>query len=98
MHGSVLTAALLALALAVAPVRAAELTVLAGGSMTASLKELGPRFEQATGHKLAFRFAGTPELIKLATSASRPATILGEALSPSIRSARVEPLSGIGQA
>jgi len=68
MHGSVLTAALLALALAVAPVRAAELTVLAGGSMTASLKELGPRFEQATGHKLAFRFAGTPELIKLATS------------------------------
>jgi len=48
--------------------RAAELTVLAGGSMTASLKDLGPRFEQATGHKLAFQFAGTPELIKRATS------------------------------
>jgi molybdate transport system substrate-binding protein len=47
---------------------AADLTVLAGGSMTASLRDLGPRFEQATGHKLAFRFAGTPELIKLATS------------------------------
>jgi len=42
--------------------------VLAGGSMTASLKDLGPRFEQATGHKLAFQFAGTPELIKRATS------------------------------
>ncbi len=49
-------------------VRAAELKVLAGGSMTASLKELGPRFERATGHKLDIRFAGTPELIKQATS------------------------------
>ncbi len=47
---------------------AAELTVLAGGSMTASLKDLGPRFERASGHKLTIRFAGTPELIKLATS------------------------------
>ena len=36
--------------------------------MTASLKDLGPRFERATGHKLTIRFAGTPELIKLATS------------------------------
>jgi molybdate transport system substrate-binding protein len=48
---------------------AAELKVLAGGSMTAILKELAPRFEQATGHKLTIQFAGTPDLIKLATSA-----------------------------
>jgi molybdate transport system substrate-binding protein len=48
---------------------AAELKVLAGGSMTASLKELGPRFEQASGHKLEIVFAATPELIKMATSA-----------------------------
>jgi len=34
----------------------------------------------------------------LATSASRPLTILGEALSPSISSARVEPLDGMVQA
>src|SRR6266850_6215290 len=34
----------------------------------------------------------------LATSASRPATILGDALSPSIRSASVEPLSCIALA
>jgi molybdate transport system substrate-binding protein len=63
-------AAMLALAMVLPPAaaRAAELTVLAGGSMTASLKELGPRFESKTGHKLTFRFAGTPELIKLATS------------------------------
>jgi molybdate transport system substrate-binding protein len=68
MHSSALAAALLALAMAASPAPAAELTVLAGGSMTASLKELAPRFEQATGHKLVFRFAGTPELIKMATS------------------------------
>jgi len=70
MDKSSLTATVLSLAmiLAPAPTRAVELFVLAGGSMTASLKDLGPRFEQATGHKLSFHFAGTPELIKLATS------------------------------
>jgi molybdate transport system substrate-binding protein len=70
MDNASLTAAMLALAMVLPPAasRAAELTVLAGGSMTASLKELGARFEGATGHKLVLRFAGTPELIKLATS------------------------------
>jgi molybdate transport system substrate-binding protein len=58
----------LAMVLTSAPTTAAELTVLAGGSMTASLEDLGPRFEQATGHKLTFQFAGTPDLIKRATS------------------------------
>ena len=53
----------------IANARASELKVLAGGSMTASLKELGPRFEKATGHKLEITFAATPELIKMATSA-----------------------------
>ncbi len=62
----------LSLTMAMAPiaaVQAAELKVLAGGSMTASLKELGPRFEKATGHKLDMTFAATPELIKMSTSA-----------------------------
>ena len=70
MDNASLAAATLALAMVVpaAGVRAAELTVLAGGSMTASLKELGARFEAATAHKLVIRFAGTPELIKQATS------------------------------
>jgi molybdate transport system substrate-binding protein len=53
----------------IAIVRAADLKVLAGGSMTASLKELGPKFEAATGHKLDITFAPTPELIKMSTAA-----------------------------
>jgi molybdate transport system substrate-binding protein len=67
-----LAATMLGLAMAIAPAagaQAAELKVLGGGSMTASLKELAPRFEKATGHKLDMTFAATPELIKMATSA-----------------------------
>src|SRR5436190_13795099 len=65
-----LTAALLGLALVLAPAaNAAELKVLAGGSLTASLRDLGPRFERASGHKLDMTFAATPDLIKMATSA-----------------------------
>jgi molybdate transport system substrate-binding protein len=48
--------------------QAAELKVMAGGSMTASLQALGPQFEKATGHKLMMHFAATPDLIKEATS------------------------------
>jgi molybdate transport system substrate-binding protein len=61
-------AAMFGLALATSPmadVQAAELQVLAGGAMTVPLKELGPQFESASGHKLVFRFGTTPELIKL---------------------------------
>jgi molybdate transport system substrate-binding protein len=57
------------LALAVPPgLQAAELKVLAGGSMTAVLNELAPPFERASGHKLVIHFDSTPNLIKLATS------------------------------
>jgi molybdate transport system substrate-binding protein len=69
MDQSSLAAAIFSLAMVMAPAAgAAELRVLAGGSMTASLKELGAQFERATGHKLVIHFAGTPELIKQATS------------------------------
>jgi len=63
---------MLSLALVLSPiasVQAAELQVLAGGAMSGPLKELGAQFESASGHKLAFRFGTTPELIKLATTA-----------------------------
>jgi len=47
---------------------AAELKVLAGGSLRSVLTELAPTFEQASGHKLAIHFDTTPNLIKAATS------------------------------
>ena len=71
MDKHLMTATLLGLAMAMSPtaaVQAAELKVLAGGSMTASLKELGPKFEAATGHKLDITFAATPELIKMSSA------------------------------
>jgi molybdate transport system substrate-binding protein len=70
MSITTLAGAALGLALAAAPMaaNAADLKVLIGGGLTASLKELAPRFEQATGHKLDIVFAATPELIKLSTS------------------------------
>ena len=43
--------------------QAAELKVIAGGSMTALLNQLGPPFEQATGHKLSIHFNSTPNII-----------------------------------
>lgn len=48
--------------------RAAELKVLAGGSLRGVLSELGPQFERASGHKLVIDFDTIPNLIKAATS------------------------------
>src|SRR4051812_30041127 len=62
-------ASILGFALLLSPdLHAAELNVLAGGAMTGPMRELGGQFERASGHKLAFRFGTTPELIKLVTS------------------------------
>src|SRR3979409_572485 len=63
-------ASMLALALTslwMVGVQAAELTILAGGGITGPMRELGPQFERAAGHKLTFQFGTTPELIKQAT-------------------------------
>jgi len=74
MKASFLTEAalILGLALALPPVAktaaAAELKVLAGGSIAGPLNELKTHFEQATGHKLTIHFDSTPNLIKLVTS------------------------------
>src|SRR4029077_4540312 len=64
-------ASMLGLALVVSPMaigQAAELQILAVGAMTGAVRELGGRFERASGHTLVFRFGTTPELIKLATT------------------------------
>jgi molybdate transport system substrate-binding protein len=64
-------AAMLGLALVMVPmtdVQAAELKILAGGSLTGPLNELAPQFERASGHKLVIHFDSTPNLVKLATS------------------------------
>jgi molybdate transport system substrate-binding protein len=73
MKMSLLAAAtsILGLAAVLSPIRglhAAELKVLAGGSLRSALTELGPQFERASGHKLTIHFDTTPNLIKLATS------------------------------
>ena len=47
---------------------AAELKILAGGSLRSVLTELTPEFERASGHKLTIHFDTTPNLIKAATS------------------------------
>jgi molybdate transport system substrate-binding protein len=66
---SLAAASIFAAALVLSPVaEAAELKVIAGGSMTASMNALAPDFEKATGHKLSIHFDSTPNLIKQATS------------------------------
>jgi molybdate transport system substrate-binding protein len=50
--------------MALAPaLQAAELKVIAGGSMTAMLNQLTPAFEQASGHKLSIHFDSTPNIV-----------------------------------
>jgi molybdate transport system substrate-binding protein len=66
---SLAAASIFAAALVLSPVaEAAELKVIAGGSMTGPLNALAPEFEKATGHKLSIHFDSTPNLIKQATS------------------------------
>src|SRR5882757_7765392 len=43
--------------------KADELRLIAGGSITGLMKELGPQFEQASGHKLSIHFDSTPNII-----------------------------------
>lgn len=63
-------ASILGIAPALTPARsdAAELKVLAGGSLRSVLTELGPEFERVSGHKLVIHFDTTPNLIKAATT------------------------------
>ena len=78
----------LGLALGLSPIaaaEAAELKVIAGGSMTAALNRLGPDFEKASGHTLSIHFDSTPNLIKLITAGTAfdvavvPVDVFGDA-------------------
>ncbi len=62
----VAAASLLGLVLAMsstADLGAAELKVVAGGSLVPLFKELGPQFEKASGHKLSIHFDSTPNIV-----------------------------------
>jgi molybdate transport system substrate-binding protein len=66
-----LTAAILGLTMSLSPIadlHAAELRVIAGGSMTGPLNELGAQFERASGHRLVIHFDSTPNIITRVTS------------------------------
>ena len=63
------TALILGLALVLPSLaKAAELKVLAGGSIAGPLNELKAQFERDSGHKLTIHFDSTPNLIKAVTS------------------------------
>jgi molybdate transport system substrate-binding protein len=44
-------------------VQAAELKLIAGGSLAGLFKDLGPQFEKASGHTLSIHFDSTPNII-----------------------------------
>ena len=69
LTATALSLGILGLALVLPPVaKAAELKVLAGGSIAGPLNELKAQFERDSGHKLAIHFDSTPNLIKAVTS------------------------------
>jgi molybdate transport system substrate-binding protein len=69
MRRPLVLASLFALVLVMSPdAHAAELKMIAGGSMTGPLKQIVPQFERETGHRLTIHFDSTPNLIKQATS------------------------------
>jgi molybdate transport system substrate-binding protein len=47
----------------ISSLKASELRVIAGGSLTGPLNELSSQFERATGHKLVIHFDSTPNII-----------------------------------
>ena len=58
--------------LIVAPVHAAELTVLSGNGAKAAVTELAARFERATGHTVSIHFEVNPTVRKMKVNAGVP--------------------------
>jgi len=50
----------------------AELKVLSAGGIQAVMEDLGPKFERATGHKLAITFANAGTTVKVSKMAKLP--------------------------
>jgi len=59
IHRLLVAAAAIALA---APVHAAEIKVLSTNALKSTLEDLGPKFEQSSGHKLVFTWGTAAEL------------------------------------
>src|ERR1700722_18772497 len=64
---AVSTLGLMLMSSPIAGLKAAELKVIAGGSLTGLFGELGPQFERASGHKLVIHFDSTPNIITRVT-------------------------------
>jgi molybdate transport system substrate-binding protein len=82
MHTHVLKAAAIALAMMLTPVaaQAAEVTFLCSNALKAVMEELAPRFEKATGHKLAVTYGSTnPLKARIEKGEAFDLTILGDA-------------------
>jgi molybdate transport system substrate-binding protein len=82
MHTHVLKAAAIALAMMLTPVaaQAAEVTFLCSNALKAVMEELAPRFEKATGHKLAVTYGSTnPLKASIEKGEAFDLTILGDA-------------------
>src|SRR5690349_23680866 len=58
-----LTTALCMVMTAMTTAKASELKLIAGGSLAGLFKQLGPQFEQASGHTLSIHFDSTPNII-----------------------------------
>lgn len=81
MNTHAMKAALIALAIMLAPVaaEAAEVTCLCSNALKTVFEELAPQFEKATGHKLAITFGSTnPLKARIEKGEAFDLTILGE--------------------
>jgi molybdate transport system substrate-binding protein len=85
-------AAALAFALAIGPVRAAEVVCLCSNALKSVMEELGPQFEKTTGHKLKAAYGSTgPLKAKVEKGEPFDVAILGiEAVNDLIKAGKLD--------